>query len=186
MGLYLSLNLTPTIDKDQWDRFWCDSLRILQNFPVRLVRSSQHKTSHDSQQVWTNELTATDKNGEYWEIAGDTESLAFGEPVRLYRDLEYYRQKWRQQNPGKRLSNKDPLFCKSKEFTQAEEEDEHVPLSGVEAFDSRTQGYPYHHAVVAVATLAEHRFPFPPDFAQVARPKIRGKQKKGARVVLIQ
>ena len=160
MGLYLSLNLTPTIAADQWDRFWCDSLQILREFPLRLVRPSEHKTPYGAQKIWTDILTATDKNGEYWEIVGDAESLLFCEPVRLYRSIEYYQKQWNRRKPKKRLPNDDPLFCISKDFTKAEEEfDDHVRLSGVELFHSRTQGYPYHHAIVAVASLAEHYFP---------------------------
>jgi hypothetical protein len=159
MGLYLSLNLTPTVAPDEWDRFWCDSLRILQKFPLRLVRASDHKTPYGFQKVWTDNLTSTDNSGEYWEIAGDDESLAFGEPVRIYRDIDYYRQQWNKSNTEKRLLNKDPLFCKLREIMKAEEEDEHAPLCGVQMFNSRTQGYPYHHAIAAVVSLAEHRFP---------------------------
>jgi len=94
MGLYLLLNLTPTVTAEQWERFWCDSFEILRKFPLRLVRPSTRKTPYEIQKIWTNDLSATGTNGEYWEIAGDTESLMFGEPVRLYRDIEYYRKKW--------------------------------------------------------------------------------------------
>jgi len=156
MGLYLSLNLTPTIAMDQWDRFWCDSLQVLQKFPLRLVRPSEYKTSYGFQKVWTDKLTATDENGEYWEFSGDAESLLFCEPVRLYRDIEYYRQKWSRISPENRTPNGDPLWCVAQDYTKV---DGVVQLFGVEFFHSQTQGYPYHHAIVTVASLAEHRFP---------------------------
>ena len=154
--MYLSLDLTPIIATEQWDRFWCDSLYLLQKFPLRLLRPSEHKTSSGFLKIWTDQLTATDSNGEYWEISGDTESLLFCEPVRVYRDIEYYRQKWSRINPEKRPPNGDPLFCMAQEFTNV---DGVVQLCGVEFFHSQTQGYPYHHAIAAVAILAEHRFP---------------------------
>ena len=160
MGLYLSLNLTPTITADQWDSFWSDSLRLLREFPLRLVRPSEHKTPYGSQKIWTDTLTATDKNGEYWEIGGDAESLLFCESVRLYRNIEYYQQQWDQRKPKEQLPNDDPLFCTYQDFAKAEEDfDDHVSLSGVELFHCRTQGYPYHHAIAAVVSLAEHHFP---------------------------
>ena len=159
MGLYISLHLTPTIEADQWNRFWCDSLQLLRDFPVRLVRPSEHKTPYGDLKIWTSNLTSTDKNGEYWEIVGDADSLLFCEPVRLYRNIEHYRKQWNQKKPKKRLPNEDPLFCKAQDFTKAEEGYEHVPLSGIQLFDCRTQGYPYHHAIAAVGILAEHHFP---------------------------
>ena len=156
MGLYLSLHLTPTVAADQWDRFWCDSLQLLREFPLCLVRASEYKTSYGCQKTWTNNLTATDDNGEYWEIAGDAESLIFGESVRIYRDVEYYRKKWKRLKPEKRPQNEDPLFCTDQNFSKAKGD---VPLLGVQVFQSRTQGYPYHHAIAAVVSLAEYRFP---------------------------
>jgi len=156
MGLYVSLNLTPTIAADQWDGFWCDSLRLLQKFPLRLVRAAMRKTPFGNRKIWTDKLTASDKHGEYWEIAGDAESLIFGGPVRLYRNLEYYQQKWKRLKQDNPPPNDDPLFCVFQDFA---EEKGNVPLSGVQIFNEKTQGYPYHHAVVAVVTLAEHCFP---------------------------
>jgi len=156
MGLYLSLNLTPTMPADQWDRFWCDSLQILREFPLRLLRASKYKTSYGFQKIWTDKLTASDKHGDYWEIAGDAESLIFAEPVRLYRNIEYYQQKWRRLQLKKQPAKDDPLFCKPQDFAKTSGD---IPLSGIQVFHKKTQGYPYHYAIVAIATLAEHRFP---------------------------
>ena len=157
MGLYISLNLTPTIASEQWDRFWCESLQLLKNFPLRFVRPAKHNTSYGFQKIWTDKLIANDENGEYWEVAGDAESLVFGESVRLYRNIEYYRNQWRRLVTEKRPTNDDPLFCTSQDYAKSEYDD--VPLAGLQLFRSGTQGYPYHHAIVAVVTLAEHRFP---------------------------
>jgi len=156
MGLYLSLNMASSIAPDQWDHFWCDSLRLLQDFPLRLVRQSKHKLPNGFLNTWTDQLVATDKNREYWEIAGDAESLAFGEPVRLYRNIEYYRQKRDKLKTKSHPKNEDPLFCTLQDYTKTKS---NVPLGGIQLFQSKTQGYPYHHAIVAVLSLAEHRFP---------------------------
>lgn len=155
MGLYLSLNVSPSIDSNQWSRFWHESLQLLQKFPLRLVRPAKHKTPHGAQKVWSDKLTDADKHGEYWEIAGDTESLLFGEPVRIYRDFEYYRKKWNSSKHDDDRNNTDPLFCTLHDF---EQENGLVSLEGIQLFNARTQGYPYHHALAAVALLAEFRF----------------------------
>jgi len=157
MGLYLSLNLTPTVSQEQWERFWCDSLRMLQEMPLRLVRAALHESPHGAVHVWTRNLTGTDEHGEFWEIAGDADSLLYAEPVRLYRNLEVYRKQWKKCKSKKLADKEDPLFCTAKDYENAG--DNPVPISDVDLFYSRTQGYPYHHAVSAVIILAEHRFP---------------------------
>ena len=156
MSIDISLYMTPTVDTKQWDSFWCDSLRLLQKFPLKLVRESDYNSQHGIQKIWTNELTASDKNGEYWEIAGDAESLAFCESFRLYRNIEYYQRKWSRLTANNPSLNNDPLFCSLQDYAGR---GDIVALSGIHLLNGRTQGYPYHHALAAVASLAEHRFP---------------------------
>lgn len=80
---------------------------------------------------------------ECWEIGGDLSTNLRAEEFRLYRDLN------RHAVNRKELPAKDILWF----------EDDQQPLNGVRVFGNKTQGCPYHLAVLAAAILIESRFP---------------------------
>ncbi|MDR1924032.1 MAG: hypothetical protein LBQ66_06630 [Planctomycetaceae bacterium] len=147
----LSLNLIPTVTQSQWERFWSDSLSMINKFPIKIVRLIDRKTPYGTIRVFSQQITGTDQYGEYLGIAGDLFSMTISDEVRIYRDIEYYKKRWHDKDD----KHFDPLFC----TTEDEDNDAgSVSLRGVEVFRVNTMGRPYHLAVEAVIMLGEYLF----------------------------
>jgi hypothetical protein len=151
MIIELSLTMVPTgITQEQWDVFWKDSLRMLQEFPIPLVRLIEYQSDYGLLRILSNNIVDSDKNGEYYTISGDAVSFILGEDVKIYRNIEYYKQKWHNTDTNLR----DPFYCTTKDYSDI---DQITPnLTGVNVFKSVTNGYPYHFAITGLIMLCEY------------------------------
>ncbi|CAK0769996.1 conserved hypothetical protein [Gammaproteobacteria bacterium] len=150
MGLFI--NLTAQLNRIEpldWEAAYRDSLVLLQHFPATLVR-------HDSQKVgghrryFSTDKIIRDPSGEdeCWSISGDRDSGRDAEEFSLHRYI--HRQ------PGydsAKTPDVDVLWAGEKAI------DYRDGGRGINLFGNKTQGYPYHLALLAVAALFEHRFP---------------------------
>lgn len=145
MGIAISLRIIPgRIDADEWMRFYQDSLRFLQSFPGGIVGSQKISiNSHTRYQYSRNiEFNSDDPDSRCWKVVGTLEGLALGECFELCANLAKYA---REQRIGQ-ISILDDL-----------PKGNHPEVAMV--FSAKTQGMPYHHAILAVGILAEWRFP---------------------------
>ncbi|MDR2642360.1 MAG: hypothetical protein LBC74_06160 [Planctomycetaceae bacterium] len=154
MIIDLSLTFIPTaIQQSRWDIFWESTLRMLENFPVRLIRLADKRTDYGTIRLFSNKLTDSDVNGEFFAFSGDAVSFTMGQEIRVYHDIEYYRKQWH--NIDEKI--KDPLYCTWQDY-DSNNENIHPELWGVKIFRSCTQGRPYHVAATGLIILAEHLF----------------------------
>ncbi|MDR1484520.1 MAG: hypothetical protein LBT09_06820, partial [Planctomycetaceae bacterium] len=154
MAIELSLTFIPTaITQPQWDFFWQESLRMLNNFPVRMSRLVDRKTDYGTLRLLSRVLVDSDSHGEFFSFAGDAVSFTLGQEIRVYRDIEYYRK----QLKGVDEQVRDPLYCTSESY--GSEEDNRKPdLVGVKIFHVNTLGRPYHVAATGLIMFAESVF----------------------------
>jgi hypothetical protein len=151
MGLGVGLNIQPDrIDAERWEAVWLTSLQLLDRFPGPLaahVVDERHQCRH----VLTPRLLfQRGTRDEHWKVDGDLASGRMGESYYLYRHLTHYHQTARparHSEPGT-----DILQPPGNEPPDAE-------LAGVWMFNAKSQGFPYHYAMLAVATLVENAFP---------------------------
>ena len=94
MGLVIHLNVNPhDIEPQKWEETYQESLLLLQNFPVPLMRfkiSERHEERYDEQlYVYTDAIEMNEGSPtEHWEICGDLLSYRYAESFRLYRHLD--------------------------------------------------------------------------------------------------
>lgn len=145
MGLFIHLTVNShNIAPEQWEETYQESLLLLKRFPAPLMRLHREEIHGQKRyMLTTNIIKEKDTQDEHWEIDGDLLSYQRAETFQLYRHLKQW------------LPNKD-----DKEVLWADEDSlDYVEGNGVDIFGYKTQGYPYHLAVLAVAILFESRFP---------------------------
>lgn len=148
MGLTIRVTINPeAITAEQWAAVYQESLLLLQKFPVPLMRLVEETRHGQKCYVYTSEIVqGQDTSDENWRISGDLVSYQHGETFDLHR------QKTREFRERRIDDDRDVLW--------ADGADLHDPTgNGYQLFGGKTQGYPYHLAVLAVAILLESRFP---------------------------
>jgi hypothetical protein len=152
MGLYLHVTINfKGISNEAWENTWLESIEILKKFPLPLsrhdIQTQLGQKRHVYSQQWI--LKAGEKS-EYWRLEGDLLSGQSAETFQFFRHLETYKSDY-QTHQG--------CFKKSVFHTNADELEYAASSNGVELWDSKTQGYPFHLAILAVGILLEQRFP---------------------------
>jgi hypothetical protein len=148
MGIYVSLDIFPDrIDADAWRAYYEHTLRFLRAFPEGTVVDSRQETvGRFKRWVYTRDIErdANDPTQRRWRIVGTLEGLKTAEDFDLWADLEAYRRQNREDSTGANILDT---------ATQGHAK------GARRVFDAKTQGEPYHFALLAIATLAEWRFP---------------------------
>ena len=149
MGVCLDLDILPcSIEPRAWTKAWDDSLRLLRAHPSRLVGLDSKEHGQGTRLVYTRELERRAQTPEWhWHVVGDRRSGLVGESVLLYRDLRHYEDGGR----PRRAKGDAAVELRKRDLEVASRN----PLAPV--FDNvKTQGHPYHEALVAVVSLLEH------------------------------
>ena len=148
MGIYVSLDIFPDrIDADAWRTYYEDTLRFLRAFPEGTVVDSRQETvGRFKRWVYNRDIErdANDPTQRRWRIVGTLEGLKTAEDFDLWADLQAYRRQNREDSTGANILDT---------ATQSHAK------GARRVFDAKTQGEPYHFALLAIATLAEWRFP---------------------------
>ncbi len=150
MGLYINLtvNFKGIADKD-WEAAWKESMDIFQKFPLPLSRHSIDTQLGKKRHVYSRNLILNKgKKDECWYLEGDLLSMQSGETFVLYRHLEAYKEEYRTHHG---CFNASVFKTKEPEYPSSS--------NGVELWDSKTQGYPFHLAILAVGIMLENKFP---------------------------
>ena len=148
MGTYINLvaNLNG-IDDKEWEKTYKESVKMLQKFPLPLIRFKE-ETIRGSRRLVAIEKIVEDKGlvSEHWEIFGDGESEQHFESFTLYRyQKAIYDIRSAPMAKNILWAPKDSI--------------DYLRAWGAEVFGNKTQGAPYHLAVLAAGILFEDRFP---------------------------
>lgn len=148
MGLFINIYLNPKgISQQEWEDVYQESLILLRKFPAPLMRKKIEEVGSKTRAVYTTDLVYdADTPDEFWITIGDLTSYQRAEDFRLYRNLEKQCIDWKTQN------ELDVIWAEPGCLN-------YVNGNGINLFGGKTQGYPYHLAILAVAILLEIRFP---------------------------
>ena len=149
MGLYIHLSVNfRGITEEAWETAWHESLEILKKFPLPLFRYDvETKNGKDRHLYSRNLILDAGTVEECWYLEGDLLSRQTAETFDLYRHLEAYTKKSGQQG------------CYDDSVFKTDQPAYSCSSNGLQIWDSKTQGYPYHLAVLAVGIMLENRFP---------------------------
>ncbi len=145
MGLFVNLYVNHhSIPDESWEKTYQESLLLLEKFPIPLMRLQREEIRGQKRNVFTTHLIKEENTSdEHWEIDGDLLSYQQAESFRLRRHF------------FKKNSEYD-----HKHILWAEEDGlEYTNGNGINLFGNKTQGYPYHLAILSVGILFENRFP---------------------------
>ncbi|MBF0462441.1 MAG: hypothetical protein HQL87_13735 [Magnetococcales bacterium] len=147
MGIFVNLNIFPErINPEAWRSAYLESLRLLQAWPAKILGLRKETVGSHERLTYSSNFEHHPDEWEkrHWKVEGDQESCQFGETFELYGDLNRYSR------PAEVIErDQDPLLTNLETRCGA----------GRTIFDAKTQGLPYHYAVLAVAMLMEDAFP---------------------------
>jgi hypothetical protein len=154
MGLGVKLYVQfDEIDDERWEAVFLTSLQLLENFPAPLARTVTHPVRGVARQVYTtNVLFDVGGPQERWELDGDLASGRFAEPYCLHRYRSCYGSGTGACRPSHPASPED-ILAVSDDLLDT------PTAGGLEIFRAKSQGYPYHYALLAVGLLLENSFP---------------------------
>ncbi|QQK74918.1 hypothetical protein HUG15_04405 [Salicibibacter cibarius] len=154
MGVYIFMDILPNeIDPDEWEDVYEESLQLIDAYPFldNTVDTETHgviwRYGHRAKEL------EMDFDHDYrrqlgWHVFGDYPSMQSAESFSLFRNLACYRKKARG-NDGH-----NDILVKS-----IEQEGTEIPVNNVTVFGNKTQGFPFHIYLLAIACLIESRFP---------------------------
>lgn len=147
MGLYIHavINLKGISD-NAWEAAWHESLDIFSRFPLPLSRHSIETKLGEKRHVYSTDLIrhkGTEK--ECWYLEGDLLSRQTAETFVLNRHLAAYK--------SKKVAYSRASVFKTNELEYASS------TNGIELWNRKTQGYPFHLAILAVGIMLENKFP---------------------------
>lgn len=149
MGLNINLVINfKGIQPVEWENTWLESVELLKAFPLPLSRHSIETKNGQDRHVYTcNLILDPGTVEECWYLEGDLLSGQFAETFDLYRHLSAYTKTSGQQG------------CFEQSVFMTDEPEYPTSSNGLRIWDSKTQGYLFHLAVLAVGVLLENRFP---------------------------
>ncbi|KLU59409.1 hypothetical protein CEB3_c43950 [Peptococcaceae bacterium CEB3] len=183
MGVYLNLIINPAgVEVDAWEKVYVESLSLLRAFPF--MRTKLEEVGGLPRLVYSTQVEERDTDGvsKSWLVCGDAHSKKTGEEFSLTRSLQDYRSRFRYSSTGApggssvqdcqdakmydilragfEENDKDDDNGKETENEKTKEEKkEKKKIDCVSVFSNKTQGYPYHLYVLAIAMLVESRLP---------------------------
>lgn len=148
MGVNVCLDILPEgIDPEDWSCFYDQARRLLAEHRPRLASLRRQRIGDATRLVYSRvtEHDPEDPGRRSLRVCGDLESMETAESFVLYGDLAHYGAP----------SGMPPAAGAPADILA-------VHLAGgptARVYSEKTQGYPYHRAVLGVAVLAEARFP---------------------------
>ena len=156
MGVRIKLDIIPAkIDADEWESVYEETLLLLQEYDF--MDKIVDKEEYDYKWIYTTRSkerqfsSYDDRLG--WHTFGDMTTMKRAENFILLRDLSYYDRFRKETNCD------DVLIARINWQSQMSEEIQDLTVGNINVFDAKTQGYPYHMYVLAIACLIESRFP---------------------------
>jgi len=159
LGVYIFLDIMPNhISEESWGKVYQETLELINAYPFmdKFVAEETYDAS------WIYVDRAEEKVLPYrfegsqtgWHIFGDLESMMTAESVKLVKDLKFYRHK-------RTDDGYDDILAKQifHETDSGWEQYEKRDFGEMQVFDGKTQGYPHHVYLLAIACLIESRFP---------------------------
>lgn len=137
LGTYVRLSILPhQISQQDWISVYKETVKLLKAYDFADLGE---KKLFDIQIPVYVKSKEHEEPSRYWETCGDLGSKKFAETFIFYSDIKMYR------DAAPSTNNETDILINSE--------------SSVIVFDAKTQGYPYHLYILAIAMLIESRFP---------------------------
>ncbi|MEK4967854.1 hypothetical protein MKX29_09450 [Cytobacillus sp. FSL R7-0696] len=137
MGTYVRLSILPhQISQQDWISVYKETVKLLKAYDFADLGE---KKLFDIQIPVYVKSEEHEEPSRFWRTCGNLGSKKFAETFRLYSDIKMYREA-------------APAFNNETDILKGYE-------SSVVVFNAKTQGYPYHLYILAIAMLIESRFP---------------------------
>lgn len=147
MGIHVNLDIFPErIDPEAWHAVYLETLQLLQGWPGGILGLREETVGGHKRLTYSSHIEHDVDNPKKrrWKVEGDQESGETGETFELHAHLDrYYR--------SEEIIKRDSSSLLANLTSRSE--------AGRIVFDSKTQGFPYHYAMLAVAMLVEDAFP---------------------------
>lgn len=138
MGIYVSLNILPNqIEDSQWEAVFDEAVLLAESYPKRLMKFTDQEVYGATRLVLSRKIV-DEENGTL-SVCGDFETRKRAEQFTITRQKPRWHSK-REEFHG--------------DIVLADPEEDWLTV-----FHEKTQGCPYHIAVVALGALYESRFP---------------------------
>ena len=147
MGIDVNLYILPErLDPHTWHTIYDESVALLKGWPLDILGLRREQVEGVNRLVYSSNIERKQQEikKRHWKVEGDQQSLLFAETFELYYDLDRYLPR------SPHVSREEVSLLQNLEMMHA---------AGTSVFDSKTQGYPYHEAMLAVAMLVEDAFP---------------------------
>lgn len=147
MGIHVHLSINPRdISASDWESTFAETLSLLSAWQPALLALNHRELYGVKLPVYTRSLLRNEGTAkECWRVVGDRQSMRMGETHELARHLKRYGEGV--ETPGGDLVAW--AASPEREYTDG-------PAT---VLSNKTQGYPYHLALLAAAMLVEERFP---------------------------
>lgn len=160
MGVYILMDIIPDrINDTEWENVYNESLELIRAYPF--LDKTVDKDTYGENWVYverTKEMTWDwDGDGSYvgWHVIGDERSMLIAESFALAKDINYYRR-----HSSKNSDIDDILTTQMEMVPHLQDAILDSSQGNVTIFDAKTQGYPHHTPLLAIACLLESRFPY--------------------------
>ncbi|MCK8824104.1 hypothetical protein [Fuchsiella alkaliacetigena] len=154
MGVMIKLDIVPEkIDAAEWESVYEETLILLNEYSFMDKIVDKEKYNYKwiyTQQSKERELVSGRLG---WYTFGDMIRMKNAENFMLIRDLSYYEDFTKEANCD------EVLISLINWQSQMTEEIQSLTVNTRSVFNSKTQGYPYHMYILAIACLIESRFP---------------------------
>ena len=147
MGVYIHLSIeAERIDAAEWKTFYAEARDFLTAHPDGILGLRRESIEGTERVVLSRciEHDQDDSSRRHLHVCGDLNSLMTGESFLLYEDIRHYQAGRADRSSGEGADLLSRVLA-----------GEH----GRMVFSEKTQGQPYHFAILAVAILCEWRFP---------------------------
>ncbi|MBK9258898.1 MAG: hypothetical protein IPM54_03595 [Polyangiaceae bacterium] len=149
MGVHVILDIDPNqIEPGAWAAVYDETLDLLRAWRPRLLGWGSRTIDGCRVQMYTRSIEfGRDANKVHWTVVGDQKTLTTSESQSMYRDIAHYGK------ASERRPNDVDILVQA---ADPKNDDTSGPAC---VFGNKTQGHPYHFAMLAAAMLVEERFP---------------------------
>jgi hypothetical protein len=156
MGVHINVDVDPlALTPAAWEAAFDETLRLLSAWQPALMGLGHREIATIRVTQYTNSIVCRDADGISWCVVGDRESLRTAESHWLFRSLDRGTKRWprlpKTDDDAPRESPRDILVPLAQDARGRE--------SVVSLMSGKTQGYPYHYALLAAAMVIEDRLP---------------------------
>jgi len=161
MGISIGLLFdTKGVKSSTWQKIYNESLQLLNAWDFCDIRSDPESFPGTE---WAFAAKAVERclsDGKIgWQVCGDLATLNCAEDFVLYKDIDQHHERCRRRSRERACTDDDiyaQLACDN--FSLARHTKSIIPRA-TSLFNAKTQGYPYHLYVLAIALLIENRLP---------------------------